>query len=103
MKKKMNLVKSTLENKKEHFSRKEVRNNFADMLRDTMELDDRLFLKFWKEFFPKVTLSLQQIDYLSNYYSYRFMQKVIGSMDRFHLEFKLTDDQKWYYGVYEDD
>lgn len=103
MKKKMNLVRMTLDNETKKFTRREVRNNFADMLRDTMELDDRLFLKFWKEFFPKVTLSLQQIDYLSNYYSYRFMQKVIGSMDGFHLEFKLTDDQKWYYGVYEDD
>lgn len=100
MKKKMNLVALTLENKKEHFSRKEVRNNFADMLRDTIDLDEQLFRKFWKEFFPKVTLSSKQIEYMSNYYGYTLMKKVIWSMNGLHLDFKLTDDQKWYYGVY---
>ena len=103
MKKKMNLVALTLENKKEHFSRKEVRNNFADMLCDTIDLDDRLFRKFWKEFFPKVTLSMKQIEYMTDYYGFILMKKVIESMDEFHLEYKLTDDQKWYYGVYVDD
>ena len=98
MKKKMNLVALTLENKKEHFSRKEVRNNFADMLRDTIDLDDQLFRKFWKEFFPKVTLSMEQIEYISDYYGFILMKKVIESMDDYHRNYKL-----WYYGVYVDD
>lgn len=103
MKRKMNLVKSTLENKKEHFSRKEVRDNFADMLCDTIDLDDRLFRKFWKEFFPKVTLSMKQTEYMMDYYGFILMKKVIESMDDYHRNYKLTDDQKWYYGVYVDD
>ena len=103
MKKKMNLVALTLENKKEHFSRKEVRNNFADMLCDTIDLDDRLFRKFWKEFFPKVTLSMKQTEYMMDYYGFILMKKVIESMDDYHRNYKLTDDQKWYYGVYVDD
>lgn len=98
MKKKMNLVALTLENKKEHFSRKEVRNNFADMLRDTIDLDDQLFRKFWKEFFPKVTLSMKQIEYMTDYYGFILMKKVIESMDDYHRNYKL-----WYYGVYVDD
>ena len=99
----MNLIKYFLNlgginNEKENeFS---IRNNFADMLRDTINLDDQLFRKFWKEFFPKVTLSSKQIEYISNYYGYARMKKVIWSMNELHLDFKLTDEQKWYYGVY---
>ena len=109
MKRKMNLVTMTLENKKENFSRKEVRDNFADMLCDTIDLDDRLFRKFWKEFFPKVTLSMKQTEFILNFYEtsdkfpYNIGNTVVEMMDDYHRNYKLTDDQKWYYGVYVDD
>lgn len=109
MKKKMNLVTMTLENTTTRFTRKEVRENLGNMLRETEKLDNKLFLKFWKEFFPKVTLSLKQTEFILNFYEnsdkfpYNMGNTVIELMDEYHRNYKLTDDQKWYYGVYMDD
>ena len=64
MKKKMDLVKMTLSDERERFTRREVRNNLGDMLRETEKLNEKLFKKFWKEFFPKVTLSLKQVEFI---------------------------------------
>ena len=109
MKKKMDLVSMTLENTTTRFTRKEVRENLGNMLRETEKLDNKLFLKFWKEFFPKVTLSLKQTEFILNFYEnsdkfpYNMGNTVIELMDEYHRNYKLTDDQKWYYGVYMDD
>ena len=109
MKKKMNLVTMTLENTTTRFTRKEVRENLGNMLRETEKLYNKLFLKFWKEFFPKVTLSLKQTEFILNFYEnsdkfpYNMGNTVIELMDEYHRNYKLTDDQKWYYGVYMDD
>lgn len=105
----MNLVKSTLENNVTRFTRREVRENLGDMLRETEKLDNELFLKFWKEFFPKVTLSIKQTEFILNFYEssdkfpYNIGNTLVEMMDDYHRNYKLTDDQKWYYGVYVDD
>ena len=109
MKRKMNLVTMTLENNVTRFTRREVRENLGDMLRETEKLDNKLFLKFWKEFFPKVTLSMKQTEFILNFYEtsdkfpYNIGNTVVEMMDEYHRNYKLTDDQKWYYGVYVDD
>ena len=109
MKKKMDLVSMTLENTTTRFTRKEVRENLGNMLRETEKLDNKLFLKFWKEIFPKVTLSLKQTEFILNFYEssdnfpYNMGNTIVEMMDEHHRNYKLTDDQKWYYGVYMDD
>ena len=109
MKKKMNLIKMTLDNETKKFTRREVRENLGNMLRETEKLDNKLFLKFWKEFFPKVTLSMKQTEFILNFYEssdkfpYNMGKTVVEMMDEYHRNYKLTDDQKWYYGVYVDD
>ena len=109
MKRKMNLVTMTLENNVTRFTRREVRENLGDMLRETEKLDNKLFLKFWKEFFPKVTLSMKQTEFILNFYEtsdkfpYNIGNTVVEMMDEYHRNYKLIDDQKWYYGVYVDD
>ena len=109
IKKKISLVTMTLENNVTRFTRREVRENLGDMLRETEKLDNKLFLKFWKEFFPKVTLSMKQTEFILNFYEtsdkfpYNIGNTVVEMMDEYHRNYKLTDDQKWYYGVYVDD
>ena len=109
MKKKMNLVKSTLENNVTRFTRREVRENLGDMLRETEKLDNELFLKFWKEFFPKVTLSIKQTEFILNFYEssdkfpYNIGNTLVEMMDDYHRNYKLKKKKKWYYGVYVDD
>ena len=108
MKKEMNLVQMTVNNTVEHFTRKQVKENLGLSLQETTKLDENLFKKFWKEFFPKVTLSTKQTEFIldfyekSNAFKFNAGEVVVEMMDDFHQEYKLSEEQKWYYGVYRD-